>query len=112
MAQISSQIILGNKDTVITVLTGMFLPITVHITNFKVNGYTFSRNISTYFFFASLPHGGQLLRERICSSRSKLFPLRVTPFKVWILFPWSITKVDSLYINAKKTGENIRFTLS
>ena len=44
----------------------------------KVNGYTFRGSNSVFFsFFASLLNGAQLLMERICSSRSKFFSLRV-----------------------------------
>ena len=49
-------------------------------TRFKVNGYTFKGSNSCIFIFASHLIRGQLLKERICSSRSKFFPLRVDPF--------------------------------
>ena len=32
------------------------------------------------FIYASLQKGGQLFKERICSCRSKSFPLRIDPF--------------------------------
>ena len=43
----------------------------------KVNGYTFRGSSSAGFLFAFFFNRGQLLKERICSSRSKFFPLRV-----------------------------------
>ena len=46
----------------------------------KVNGYTFrGSNSFILFFFASHLFRGQHLKERICSPRSKFFPLRVDP---------------------------------
>ena len=47
---------------------------------FKVTGFTFRGSNSAIFIFASLLHKGKLLEKRICSSRSKFFPLRVDPF--------------------------------
>ena len=44
------------------------------IKNIKVNGDTCRRSNSTRF--ASLLSRGQLLKRRICSSKSKFFPLR------------------------------------
>ena len=44
---------------------------------FKMNGYIFRGSNSAIFIFASFLNGGQLLKERICSYRSKFFPLRV-----------------------------------
>ena len=43
----------------------------------KVNGYT-STSVPI-FISAALHKGGQLLNERICSPRSKFFPLKVYP---------------------------------
>ena len=43
----------------------------------KVNGYTVRGSNSVSFSFACLGNGGQLLKERICSLRSKFFPLLV-----------------------------------
>ena len=42
-----------------------------------MNGYTFKGSNCYIFIFASLLNTGQLLKERICSPRSKFFPLRV-----------------------------------
>ena len=47
---------------------------------FKLNGNTFRGGNSAIFF--SIFCEGQLSKERICSSRSKFFPLRVDPIKV------------------------------
>ena len=49
---------------------------------FKVTGYTFRGSNSVIFIFASLKllNRGVLLKKRICSCRSKFFPLRVDPF--------------------------------
>ena len=41
---------------------------------------TFSRIATIKFSFCLLPHWGQLLKGRICSSRSKFFPLTVDLF--------------------------------
>ena len=51
----------------------------VYQTLFKVNRCTFMGSKSAIFIFmvASLLNGSQILKERICSSRSKFFPLRV-----------------------------------
>ena len=46
----------------------------------KVKGYIFRGRNSAIFIFSSLINIGQLLKEIICSSRSKFFPLRVDPF--------------------------------
>ena len=48
--------------------------VSIHL---KVNGHTFKRSNSAIFMFASLHNEGQLLKEKICSYRRKLFPLRV-----------------------------------
>ena len=45
----------------------------------KVNEYTFRGNNSFIFIFATHLIRGQLLKKRICSPRSKFFPLRVDP---------------------------------
>ena len=45
----------------------------------KVNGYTLKGNNSVIFIVACHIPLGHLIKERICSSRSKFFPLRVDP---------------------------------
>ena len=45
----------------------------------KVNGQIFKGSKSAIFISASFLIRGQLFKERICSSRSKFFPLRVDP---------------------------------
>ena len=45
----------------------------------KMYGYTFRGNNSVTFSFASLLNRGQLSKERICSSKSKFYRLRVDP---------------------------------
>ena len=66
-----------------------------------VHGYTFRGSNSVIFSFGSLLKRGLLLKERICSKRSKFFPLSVHPIfhferamsvkeenrKSWKLFP-------------------------
>ena len=47
------------------------------INSINANGYTFRGSSST--IFAPLLSGGQLLKERICSYRSKFFPIRIDP---------------------------------
>ena len=49
------------------------------VLDFMVKRYTFRDNNSSIFFLASLLNRDQLLKERICSSRSKFFSLRVDP---------------------------------
>ena len=48
------------------------------VSSTEVDEYTFRGSNSTVFAF--LLSRGQLLKERICSSRSKFFPWRWTPF--------------------------------
>ena len=43
----------------------------------KMNGYTFRGNNSTVSFLTPLLNRDQLLKQRICSSRSKFFSLKV-----------------------------------
>ena len=52
---------------------------------FKVYGYTFRGSNSASFIFASLLNKGQLSKERICSSGSQFFLLRVNMFgeEIW-----------------------------
>ena len=45
----------------------------------KVNGYTFKGSNSVIFIVASHINGGHLIKVKICSHRSKFFPLRVDP---------------------------------
>ena len=47
---------------------------------FKVYGYIFRGSNSVIYNFPSLLKRGLLSKERICSHRSKFFPLRVDPF--------------------------------
>ena len=79
----------------------------------------FKRSNSVIFIFASLLHGCQLLKERICSSRSKFFPLRVdlhtfiTIFKKasFLWFPNCFPKLQSSFngVNFYKRGANSYF---
>ena len=43
----------------------------------KVNGYTLSESNSVIFILGLLLNRDQFLKQRICSSRSKFYPLRV-----------------------------------
>ena len=55
------------------------VPILKHIRvldKIKVNRYIF-RGSKSIFIFASLTSGGLLLKERICSPRSKFFSIRI-----------------------------------
>ena len=45
----------------------------------KMNGYTFQGEQLHHFHFCNPTQWIQLLKERICSSRSKFFTLRVDP---------------------------------
>ena len=61
---------------------------------------------SDSFSFAFLLGGGQLLKKRICSCRSKFFPLRVDP--IWFDFyvqgsKLEETKVVSIYKSGRKS---------
>ena len=49
----------------------------LHLHRFKVNKYTFRGSNSFIFMFSSHFIWGQLVKKRICSRRSKFFPLRV-----------------------------------
>ena len=54
---------------------------------------------STIFIFAFLLNGDQLLKNRICSSRSKFFSLKVDPFLKGVIAQGckqEVTKVASL----------------
>ena len=42
-----------------------------------MNWYTFRGSSSIIFFFIFILKGNKLLKERVCSSRSRFFPLRV-----------------------------------
>ena len=46
-----------------------------------VNEHFFRGSNCVIDIFASIFSGGQLLKERICSSRSKFFYLKVDPFE-------------------------------
>ena len=64
-------------------------PFRIHLipyTVFKVKRYTFRGNNFVSFFYLFLKQD-QLPRERICSCRSKFFPLRVDPFLVGFYQP-------------------------
>ena len=50
----------------------------------ELNGYTFRGSNSAIFIFASILNGSQLLKERICSTWSKFFLLKVDP--LWKAF--------------------------
>ena len=45
------------------------------------NRHTFKGSKSGIFNVASLPNRGRFLRERICSSKSRFYPLRVDPVR-------------------------------
>ena len=68
--------------------------------------HIFSRTSSAIFNFASLLIRGQLIKDRICSHRSKVFPLRVDPILEWFCCPRKRTrshKSCSLFKNSSKT---------
>ena len=72
----------------------------------KVNEYTFKGSNSTGPYFASFLNGGQLLKNRICSCRSKFFPLGADPILLGIVAQKSIpgnTKFVSLCKNDGKS---------
>ena len=50
-------------------------------------GIFFKRSNCAIINFASLSSEGKLLKERICSSRSKFFPLRADPYFKIFLYP-------------------------
>ena len=47
---------------------------------------------TTHFSFASLLNEGQLLKESICSCRSKFFPFRVDPISEGFCYPGKQTR--------------------
>ena len=57
------------------------------VINIKVNGYTLGEATLYFFIYASHLIRGQLLKKRICSFRSKFFPLRVDPILKGLLCP-------------------------
>ena len=56
----------------------------------------FHRNHFCHFISASLLNGSQLLKKRICSSRSKFFPLRVDSFSKRFGRPGKRTRAQKL----------------
>ena len=57
------------------------------------------------YYFAFPFSRGQLSKERICSSRSKFFPLRVDPFKKATLCgKQEFTQVNITLFSKKKQG--------
>ena len=66
-------------------------------------GYTFRENNSTIFCFASLLNWGELLKERICSTRSKFFHLKVGPSLEGVA-TWKSQKLSLLLLMAEKHG--------
>ena len=54
--------------------------VSFHICHNNLKGANF-RESNSVIFIASLLYGSQLLKERICSSGSKFFPLRVDPLR-------------------------------
>ena len=74
----------------------------------KLNRYTYKGSGST--IFASLLSKGQLLKERICSSRSKFLPLRVDSIFKSYLMQRSKQEVTQLNTNSflkKKAGRHL-----
>ena len=68
-------------DGIPNVFKATFDDLAMHKLNFQVwikMDYTFMGN-KVVFILASLLNRGQLLKERICSHRSKLFSSRVDP---------------------------------
>ena len=53
---------------------------------------------ATVLYFASFLSMGLLLKERICSSRSKFFPLRVDPIAKCYVHPEKQTGTHANYI--------------
>ena len=76
----------------------------------QVNECSFRGDKSFIFLLSSLLNVGQLLKEWICSSRSKFFPLRVSPFGKGVIAQGSkddVTKVVSL---SKNNCKSLLFT--
>ena len=74
------------------------------ISHYKVCGCTLG-GTTVVFRFAAILNCGQLLKERICSHRSKFFPLRVDPISEYLRRfrsgkqPGKVTKVVSFCEN-------------
>ena len=82
---------------IITVMSA--IPTLMHIlqsSKIKLGGYTFRGNNSVNFIFGSFLNEGHLLEGRICSPRSKFFPLRVDP------------NLDEFHHPGKQTGSDSR----
>ena len=75
---------------------------------FTVNGYTFRGSNSTTSSYFSLLHGAQLLKERICSSGSKFFPLREDPFLEGFRRPEKQTGGHECCCPLEKITENMK----
>ena len=72
-----------------------------------VKGHIFRGSNSAIFIFAFLLTRDQLLKERICSGRSKFFPLRVDPNLIRFSFSRKLNrKPQSLFFFVKMV-ENV-----
>ena len=89
----------------------------------KVNGYTFRVSNSPIFIFIPRLNKGQFIKERICSSRIRLFSLRVDPLLAGLsssrkqtgshksLFPFvkQVVKIEmSVYLEAVPGSLNLK----
>ena len=72
---------------------------------FKANEYT-SRKEFCHFHSCILLIGGQLLKGRICSCRSKFFPSRADPFRMDFAIQGSKPEVMKLFFPFVKMAEN------
>ena len=77
-----------------------------------VNKGTFAEANLQFLLFASLHNWGQLLRERICSSRSKFFLLRGDPILVKLRCPGNQTNGHKVVSLGKMVENNVLLRLT
>ena len=75
----------------------------------KVDGYTLSRS-NSFFIFASLFYGDPLLKERICSTRSRFVPLRADPNLRVFIVHGSEQPLQEVIVSHKKSRNKWRCT--
>ena len=76
-----------------------------------MNGDTFRVSNPAISLCGFCLNWGQLLKERICSKKSKFFPLKVDPILEGLSCPWKqtnkVTKIASLPKNGEKHGDSL-----
>ena len=97
--KVESYIVFFNQNSSVTIIfqiglvrsTSTLVAMAI-CSSIKVNGYTFRGSNSAIFILTFFLNGGLLLKEKICSYRSKFFPLRVDPIFKRLYFPGKQTE--------------------